>query len=311
MTFVEEIEKLFVTKGLSANSIKKYMIVLRQLGGENFTSLDFLRNVKKVDAAIKMTGGKPASDNTYCNKLVAIRSTIVTTGMDEDPIYDEYKALFEPVKARLNAMAKSGEKTDKEKEAWAQPAELRQVLATTKAKAFVDKNRENIVDYFLLSLYLCLPPRRVLDYSAMVIIRGVAPKVLATDKNYFIVAENRMVFYVHKNASHRGEEHMKTELHTEFTEAYGLYSTLLKPLPKGAKYTQTPLLQHTSGISYNQDKIRNTLYRLLGQGVGSSMLRKILSTEQMPDKDAAEKMVEMARDMGHTLTTHIKHYIKK
>lgn len=311
MNFVQELEQLLINKGLSAGSIKAYMRVLLQLGGDNFTSLDFLRDVKKVDAAIKMTNGKPASDNTYCNKLTAIRSVIVSTGMEEDPIYEQYKALFDPVKARLNAAAISGEKTAKEKKAWVKPNELRDTLAAAKAKAFAHKNREDIVDYFLLALYLCLPPRRVLDYSAMMIIRGTPPKILATDKNYFIIVDSKMVFNVHKNATISGTEYLNVAPYIEFTDAFTLYSTLLKPLIKSARYTISPLLQHASGVAFNQDKIRNTLYRLLGDGVGASMIRKILSTEQMPEKEVAENMIQMAKDMGHNLNTHIRHYIKK
>jgi len=310
--FMNELERDFISTGRCTTTAAKYVRELRHIAGGNFADLDFLNDVKKTMSAIKVSErGGPASDNTVKNKLCTILATISMTGYDDNPLYENYKQHFDEYKAKLTAHAKSGEKTARETEVWRPMSELMEVYNKTKAIAIKQRDCASIMDAMILALYLVLPPRRVLDFAVMSVVRGKAPKNLPNNKNYFLVENKLMIFNQHKNAGVSGTEYLNVSDNAEFLELFALYSTLLTPLTKTTIYTLSPLLRHAGGTGYNDDKIRNTLYRLLGRGIGSSMIRKIVATEQAEaSKTVLEDMLVLAKNMGHSVETHVREYIK-
>jgi hypothetical protein len=201
--------------------------------------------------------------------------------------------------------------TEKEKAAWMTPEEIAEKVDKIKKQAHCTQSREDVSDYLILALYCILPPRRVLDYAMMVMLRGKVPKVLNTNVNWFIVDEGKMIFHIHKNTAVTGTEWNINAKDSEgFQDALKLYLSTLPPLAKSAKMVQQPLLQHKNGTAYNEAAIRKTLYRLLKHGCGASMIRKIYATAAAPDKETLEKVIARAKNMGHDLQTHIRHYVK-
>jgi len=309
MSFTLQLERDFVATGRAPSTAAKYIRELRGIAGGDFTDLDFLNDVANVYVGICTTVRGPASENTIKSKLTTILATLTATGRDEHDIYDDYRKLFNRSKADLTAHAVSGEKTERETAAWRPLSELMAVFETAKTRTTSHGDK---TDYFLLSLYLALPPRRVLDYAEMFILRGKKPADLPKTRNYFIVAENLMIFNVHKNANASGTEYLDVSKYPEFLAAWNVYETTLPPLSTSVKYTMTRMLQYSNGTAYNEDKIRNSLYRLLGHGIGAGMIRKIVASDQMSgSKTAMEEMTMLARGMGHSIATHIREYIKK
>jgi hypothetical protein len=305
---MKQLERDFMATGRAPTTAAKYIRELRSIAGEEFTDLDFLTNVDAVYATIARTERGAASENTIKSKLTTILATLTATGRGDHDIYDDYRKLFNRSKADLTAHAVSGEKTAREVAAWRPLSELMAVFETAKTRTTSHSDK---TDYFLLSLYLALPPRRVLDYAECFILRGKKPVDLPTNRNYFIVAENLMVFNVHKNASTAGTEYLDVSKYSEFLAAWEVYEATLSPLSQSVKYTMVRLLQHANGTPYNEDRIRNSLYRLLGHGIGAGMIRKIVSSEQAAgNKAVLEEMTKLARDMGHSLTTHVRDYVK-
>jgi hypothetical protein len=308
MSFATQLERDFIATGKAPSTAAKYVRELRGIAGGEFTDLDFLNDVANVYAGICTTVRGPASENTIKSKLTTILATLTTTGRGDHDIYDDYRKLFNGVAADLTAHAVSGEKTTREAAAWRPLSELMAVFETAKTRTATRGDR---TDYFLLSLYLALPPRRVLDYAEMFILRGKPPADLPTNHNYFVVAEGRMIFNVHKNASTAGTEYLTVNTSPEFMAAWSVYQANLPPLSPSVKYTMVRLLQHANGTPYNEDKIRNSLYRLLGHGIGAGMIRKIVASEQAAHgKTVLEEMTTLARNMGHSLATHVRDYVK-
>jgi hypothetical protein len=291
------------------------------LNGGNFANLDFLQSHDAIiERAKKTQAGTVCSQNTYKNRLTAVLAALTLTGLIDTATYEFYKQKFDETREKLDAIAMSGVKSDKEKAAWKPATELRDILSKLKTQATrkdVIVPRDDKLNYFLLSLYLTLPPRRLMDYESMKIIRGAAPQNLPTTANYFLVDKMVMVYNVHKTAAKRGTEFLfidkdiEPDQRAEFMAAFDVYKTALKPLPRTAKYTISPLLQHANGVQLTEYAIRTRLYNMLGSGVGVSMIRKILSTDEDGiDKATAEKLLKTASKMGHDVKTHIRYYVK-
>lgn len=309
--YMTTLKETLEQKGVGASSLKQYFTTLRTLAGGDFTNLDFLNDSKAVIEKISKVGEKKASQNTIYNKMTGIRSVLQATGHGGDELYDAYKGKAESIKNKLTQASASGVMTEKEKAAWMTPEEIASVLDNVKKRAMCTQSRQDVTDYLILALYCILPPRRVLDYAMMCMIRGKAPKVLNTNVNWFIVDEGRMIFNVHKNATVTGTEYNTNAKDSDaFQDALKLYLSTLPALSKSAKMVQQPLIQHVNGTAYNEAAIRKTLYRLLKPGCGASMIRKIYATAAAPDKESLEKIIARAKSMGHDLQTHIRHYIK-
>jgi hypothetical protein len=310
MTFQEQLMETLHNKGVSKPSIALYIRVLRSLGGSDFQNLGFLNDHKTNLEKIKISRGKKASENTVYNKLTAIRSVLQATEFGGENLYNFYKKPAESIKIKLIEKSVSGEKSEKEKNCWMKPNEIREILEKVKQRAHWTKSRDDINDYLIMTLYVSLVPRRLMDYALMILLRGNPPKVLGNTVNWLILKDNLMIFNQHKNTNISGTEYLNVKDNAGFQDALALHLSTLPAVAKSAKFVQSALLQHTNGKPYNGDDIRNTLYRLIKPGVSVTMLRKIFATELAPSKDMLEKIITQARLMSHDLTTHIRQYVK-
>jgi hypothetical protein len=312
--FQTELSREFEMSGVSAPSIHNYMRILKWLnGGQDYSDLDFLKNVENTETLLRLTeNNKQASDNTYKSRLTAILSVLRMTGMSEEPLYNTYKKKYDVVAKKLMDVAKSGEKSEKEKANWVGVNELDDVIKKHKDLAkSTTATRQNKVDYLLLSLYCHLPPRRNMDYHKMLVIRGTAPKTMSNEFNYFIVDQKMMIFHQHKNTNSKGTEIMSAD-NADFLEAFDIYTTIMPKLPRSAKYTKSPLLCYENGQAWKDaDMIRYRLNVIFDKNVGPSMLRKIISTQKKPaNKEELEDFMDLCKSMGHSVETHTRYYIK-
>lgn len=306
------IKELFEAKNLSKKSVEMYLRNLKYLNGGDVQDLKFLDNQNKIIACAKLTqAGKQASNNTYKNRLTTILAALTTMGHGDGANYEFYKQKYDEAKDVLTKIAISGELSETEKAAWKPAADIKDIFQQVKAKAQGPKaTREEISDYFLLSLWLTMAPRRLVDYTAMKLLRGTPPKNLSNQSNYFIVDQNKMIFNVYKTSSSYGTETVNVADNAEFLEAFKTYSTILKKSSATAKYTLTALLQFLDGTGWSGDNIRNRLYAILGEGIGVTMLRKILASDGAPSKEQMEKLMTVAAGQSHTIGSHIRYYMK-
>lgn len=306
------LKELFEAKNLTPASVAGYIRNLTYLNGGDFQDLKFLDAHNEIIRKSKLTqAGKEASNNTYKNRLTTILAALTTMGQGDGANYEFYKQKYDEAKDVLTKIAVSGELTKSESDAWKPAADIKEIFANVKAKALAPKaSRDDISDYFLLSLWLTLAPRRLIDYTCMKLLRGTPPKNLSNQCNYFIVDQHKMVFNVFKTAGTNGPETCNVRDNVEFQEAFKIYSTILKKSSVTAKYTVSALLQHVDGTSWNSDKIRNKLYALLGDGIGVNMLRKILASDGAPAKEEMEKLMTAAAGQSHSVATHIRYYMK-
>jgi hypothetical protein len=146
---------------------------------------------------------------------------------------------------------------------------------------------------------------------------------LSKGKNYLLVDKKKMIINQHKNTNSKGTEYMYYSDKPAFIEALNMYMDGFYGFDKSkGEYRATPLLQYRNGSCWeNHGRIRDILISILKKKVGSTMLRKIISTEMgieevqtetgtMTKKAVIIDMLRQSREMGHSIGTHLKYYIR-
>lgn len=312
-------DTIFASSTLSDNSIANYTRILKHLNnGQEFTTLGFLRNYSRVlTQLVAAKGGKRASDNTIKNRLTAILSALTHTHQEESEPYNFYYKHFQAMKLKLEKHLISGAKTEREQMNWLTEDELAHIYNEIRRRALQeDASYDDVMNYFLLGLYLELPSARILEYAQMHIVLGTPPKQLPTTSNWLLYNDMCMVINVHKNSNTVGSYDIDLSMYPKFLPILDMYlNTLNKRLSGASKFILFPMLQHRNGSAFSSgDVIRDKLHKIFGKSVGPGMLRKIQDSHQAAtlgiSKNAIEAMAQQAKAQGHSLETHARNYIK-
>jgi hypothetical protein len=145
------------------------------------------------------------------------------------------------------------------------------------------------INFVILSLFTCIPPRRLLDYTEMKFRNFDAEK-----DNYF--ADNKLVFNIYKTAKRYGTQ-------TEASPAI-LTKILVKWMKLIARNnidTDYLLVGKTHKKLCNV-QLNQRLNEVFGKQVSCNMLRHSYITAQYNSKGITlDKMKNMAEDMGHSV----------
>jgi integrase len=288
-SFMNSIFSRFITeKKTTASSAKEYIRRLVIANCEKpFDSLAFLKDKEKVLGCLKKY-----KLNTKKSIFAAIVSVSKLVGDDKlaKLYYDDMMNSVTPP---------SNDKTDTQKQNWLDWEDI------MKIKNDLYKNMdswETRLRYLLVCLYTDIPPRRNIDYIHM----DVVPKYhdgMSKDKNYFSIADNRMIFNVYKTSKKYGQQ--KLDITPELKVALDSY---LKhhPLKKQKQY---PLLTNTYGQEYKTSgAITVMLNRIFHKKIGASMLRHIYLSHRYGDQ--LKEMKTDSEAMAHSLNEQ-REYIKE
>lgn len=278
--YMTTLSETMTAKGLSAGSVKMYLIKLRLLNGNKaFTSLTFLKDNKKI----KMELDKIENENTRKSYIASIVSVLNNTdNKTYKTVKTYYKALLEDTKM--------DKKDDSEK--YKDMMEWNDVLDKYKEMTDdLDKSPKKLTDHLILSFYVLMPPRRNDDYYLM---------KLDTDKktdeafNYYRPKTSEFIFNQYKTKKTYG------------TDSITINSQLKKVIDNYVKEMELKdddfLLKRSAS-----NMITKTLNRIFKNNVGASMLRHIYLTSKYGD--VKEEMQKDADMMAHS-TTMQKDYIK-
>lgn len=183
------------------------------------------------------------------------------------------------------------EKTDKETKQWKTQAEISQIYSNLKKNIKWSKNHKNqLQDYVIASLYVLIPPRRLLDYISFKI------KNISTEKDNFL-EKNNFVFNQFKTAK------------TYNQQKVAIPSSLKTIIQKWIRLNpeQEYLLVDGKGKALTAPALNRILNRIFGASV--NMLRHSFVTEkvQMPKLTELDNIAEQ---MGTSNNTMIKVYKK-
>jgi len=308
-TFMTKMEKRLVEeRGNSPTTAAQTIAQLQKLNGDApFISLVFLKDTEAIEK--KLEGYAESSKGTIYGKINAALSLM--KGAQYAVTKKYYQAVAEGKRAELEKEKKERglEKTEKEEAVWMDwPDVLKRREEIGKVAEALMKSRKPLADkefvaiqsYALLSLYTLMPPRRNLDYQAMLVVKKPV-ETMDPGKNYYILSEGKMVFNNYKTAKTHGQQtvHIPEAL-------VAVLKGYLRMTPQwkstNGKVTEMPLLVNAGGAPLvTSTSVKRLLSLALGNNGGSSMLRHSYLTHKFGA--VAEEMSADAAAMAHTVGT--------
>ena len=308
--FKKELEhRLLTEKKLAESSVKLYLRNLEKLNdNQPLKNLNFLKEVGKITEKLA-----PYKENTKRGYLISITSVLALdkSSKPKQKLYDEYFKLMMDKNKELKAEESTNTKSEAQEKNWLKWDEVEKhwnelkekVDSFKSAKELSESQYNTLLQFVVLSLYVCLPPRRN-EYQKMVISK-TATEQSPTDINYLDWDGRRMIMNRYKTQKKEGQKIVPLP---ETLQA--VLSIYIKhhPLIKGKmtkKFVPVPFLVFDDGKPLDQvNSITRILNKVFGKKVGSSMLRHIyvsskygeVNEEQKKDAEMMGHSVEMARD---------------
>lgn len=283
---------------LSVSSLKTYRSILTNLykkikPDEKYDKDYFITHPRVVINFLKDI--KPALRKTTLSAL-----TVYT--LDDDKVSNLYKVQMMADGKVSKEETMNQEKTEKQTDNWITQEEVIQkynALEKVIKPIFNDngslstRDLEKIQDYIIASVYVLIPPRRLLDYSEFKL------------KDFVEGEDNYMkngIFYFNRFKTAKFKK-----------DSFKVPTKLKNLIQKWGKITNSPFLLFQSR---NKDKqispsfLNSTLHRIFGKKISVNNLRHSYLTEYYKDTPALKDMNELNEKMGHSLVQSLE-YVKK
>ena len=283
---------------LSDSSLKTYRSILTNLykkihPDSNYDKNFFITHPRVVIDFLKDI--KPGLRKTTLSAL-----TVYT--LDDDKVSSLYKIqmMADGKVSREEIMGQ--EKTDKQKDNWITQEEVIKIynsLEKVVKPIFNDsgtlstRDLEKIQDYIIASVYVLIPPRRLMDYSEFKL-----KDFVEGEDNYM----NAGIFYFNRFKTAKFKK-----------DVFKVPTKLKNIIQKWARITNSPYLLFQSR---NKDKqispsfLNSSLHRIFGKNVSVNILRHSYLTAYYAGIPALKDIKEMNNMMGHSLETSLE-YVKK
>ncbi len=302
---IEDLIKTWSEK-ISKNTIRLYLHNLSKINGGLPDTTDFLMKPDEVLGKIDSIQN-PKSRKTFITAVLSALRYIV--GRD-DPLFQKYSLYLEKLARTIRATddERNGAKTEKEEKNWLEFSQVQKKLSELKDevkdyKQPLSKLQKNkLTQYFILSLYTTIPPRRSLDYAVMSVVKKYEPK-MSDDKNYLSLSTHQFIFNEFKTKSTFGKQVFSFKTNKDLKDAVGLYVRLMGLTPS-KENPITPLFA-TPNSSYI-GRVLNSIWAKDGKKISSSMLRHIYLSSKYNLSEQKEDAVKM----GHSVEEQ-KNYLRE
>jgi hypothetical protein len=270
----------FDDRPISESSKKLYISKLKKLNGSVPTTLDFLKDKDGIGEKLTSMGL-----NTRRSAVIAIVSACKAK---EPELHAHYTALMDKLNHE-ERMATKDTKSEKQQANWMSLEDLdklRQekgaiVKKVSKKKEITDSQFRELQAYTLLSLYTVLPPRRSLDYVAMVIGEPTDDK----EVNYY----HNSHFYFN---SYKTAKVYKQQIVAVPKPLQDILKVYLKFKPKNSDR----LLVNAEGQPLTTKSVVSILNGVTGKHISTSLIRNIYATGVA--KPLIDKLSSIAAAMG-------------
>lgn len=311
--------KLKTKKNYSDKTIQSTLSKLRTLnGGNDFSSLDFLLNKEAMDEILAKYNDKSRQVVIY-TIITALESNYIRLPSKVQPVLKKYKEDYEALKK--DNMKNTNEKTEKMENNWINWSDVKEMWEEMNK---MYKNGDNddldfMLRFVIMSLFVLLPPRRNADYMKMVITNDEDYDTMDDDKNYINTETQEFIFNNYKTSKTYGRQIIKIpdELFKIILKYFMSRTRKTIKLIKEDKPNNelrategSAFLVFSDGRPLNQDNhITRILNKIFGKNIGASMLRNIYITNELPND--IKKRKEIAKMMGHSVSTQINNYTKE
>jgi hypothetical protein len=311
--FITQLSKtLKEKKGLAETTADSYLRTLLVLNNKTpFKTLSFLRNKADIDDKISKY-----AETTQKSILAAIVS-VLSLFSDKAAYKGVYKHYYERMMAKAKDVkeAETGDKTEKQKQNWIEWKDVmeksvdqrKKLIELAAKKTLTGPEAEHLLQSMVLSLYVCIPPRRNQDYLDMMVVKKWNND-LPADKNYLDISTEQFVFNKYKTAKKYGIQTVPVpqdlmdvlvaylKHHAEYKQSKGKIPVPFLVSPKGEPLTAV-------------NSITRILNKVFGKKVGSSMLRHIFLSDKYGE--VKDEMADDAKAMGHSVEEQQNTYVVK
>jgi hypothetical protein len=290
---------------ISASSRKLYTFNLTKLNnGKEIKNLNFLG---KPEIMGKLENLKPNTKRTY---IIAIVSSL------KDRPEAKYKKLYNKYYEMLIEVNKdlktNNTKTEKQEENWMSQDEvatkcenLMEIVPKIQGKRKLSEAEyKELLDAVILGLYCLQSPRRNKDYTDMLIVKGVPD-----DKEYNYLDTKGMKWVFNNFKTQKTYKQQVLDIPDELQKLIKVYLKF-HPNAKEIKKGQPVhfLMTYDGKEMTSSTEMTRALNKIFGKKVGSSLLRNIYLTSKYGEQ--AKELKEDAKEMGTSVDTASKHYIK-
>jgi len=241
-------------------------------------------------------------DKVDSKKRKTILSAIVVLIENNDDNKKALKAYRSQMMNDSNDSKKDDKKqemTNKQSDNWMTYDEVKQVYNSLKSdilhlfkKETLNKNElQQLQNFIILSMYILIPPRRLLDYTEMKI------KNFDTEKDNYIDKDfKELVFNRYKSSKFYEQQKIKIPI------------KLKNILKKWLKYNKNDyLFVDSKNNKLSPVKLNQRLNNIFGKNISVNMLRHIYITDSgdvIPkNAPSLEQREKIAQDMGHDIKT--------
>lgn len=300
--FMNKLENKLVSEGLSQNTAEQYVKrLMRTNQNKQFTSLVFLRRVDDVMNFLK-DNFSASSIESYVAMFVSILSKMPSK--TNDVARKKYENILTQPNKYFEKRDRSV-KTENQKKGWIEKedfdkyineAKEKALTSSRKTKNFTTADYDNILNYFIVSLYTLLPPRRNKDFQTM--------KINSAEGNSLDTKTMTMTFRDYKTSTTYGEQKLDLGDYPEFMKILKMY---LKRRNNESEYL---LVRHNGKHFVLNNDITRKLNKIFGGNkVSSTAIRSMYLTEKYGEKN--KEMKSDAENMGHSIAQQQTAYIKK
>ena len=278
--------------------------------GQAIDNYAFLYDVNVVLDKIK--DFKPSTQRNYIIAIVSALRNVPTM----HSMFEVYSKIMDEMNTNLK---KNNTKSEVQKDNWVSQEEIQKVfekLSNETVDKFCSKRKhvteidwEKILETVILALYVLQPPRRILDYNSMIIVKKL-PKELDKNINYYDLSTD--TFYISNYKTSRTYKTQSFKAPSKLATLLECY-TRLHPLKFTKEQIGLPLLCKYNGSmfdkSYSITRILNKIFkRELNKRISVNLLRNIFLTDTFGPKVA--QLSDVATAMGTSANTVGSHYIK-
>lgn len=299
--FMLQMEEKIKTEGLTEATATLYVKRLMGLNGGKFTNIKFLRDVENV--MDKLKDYAPSSQESYVGMIISVLNKYQSKTNDKARLH-YVSILKDPskyfVKRERNVM------TPNQKANWLGKDDMMKMIgeveqkgikASRKRKNITTKDYDDIVNYFIVSLYTKLPPRRNKDYSIM--------KINSDEGNTYMTDTNEFIYREYKTSGKYGEQKISLNEYPEMNKVMKVY------MNKRVENDDGFLITRHDGSHFRQtnDMTRRLNKIFGGKKISSTALRNMYVKDKY--KDVNGEMIDDAIKMGHTIQQQQTSYMKK
>lgn len=299
--FMLQMEEKLKTEGLSETTATDYVRRLMRINKGKFTNIKFLRDVDSIMENISNLS--PSSQESYIAMIISIMNKYQAKANDKARL--QYVSILKDpskyfVKRERNVLTPNQEKNWLEKDEMKkmiEEVENKGIKASRKRKNITTKDYDDIVNYFIISLYTKIPPRRNKDYYSM--------KINSDEGNTYMTDTNEFIYRDYKTSGKYGEQKISLKEYPEMDKVMKVYMNKRVENDEGYLITK-----HDGGYLKQTNDMTRRLNKIFGgKKISSTALRNLYVKDKY--NDVNKEMVDDAMKMGHSIGTQQTRYIKK